>query len=338
MSKSRNSKVSICIPVYNGSDYIAESIHSVLSQTFEDFDLIVCDNCSTDNTGEIVRSFHDPRLRYVRNAENLGLVGNANHCLELSKGEYICIFHHDDVMLPDNLQSKVQLLDEHPDVGFVHSNLIMIDEKGKLLAPQIWNADSRLDYMENGVSLLKKYLSYLPFGASVFIGAVLARRTCYEKVGVFNPVFPHCNDSEMWIRMMLNYKVACIGTPLVKYRVHSVSTSSNWGDYKSLPYLKEHYQLATMVFNKYKDRIPQADILKRKIFFSFGERAMKFANDAIGKGDVFEGKLFFKEAVTFAPDIIKNIIFWKTVLKIAIGSKGVRLIKRLKKHLNPDVH
>ena len=86
MPRSRISKVSVCIPVYNGSAYIAESIDSVLAQTYEDFHLIVCDNCSTDNTGEIVRSYNDQRLTYVRNTENLGLVGNANRCLELSKG------------------------------------------------------------------------------------------------------------------------------------------------------------------------------------------------------------------------------------------------------------
>ena len=84
MIGSHISKVNICIPVYNGSAYIAESINSVLAQTYEDFQLIVCDNCSTDNTGEIVRSFQDPRITYIRNAENLGLVGNANRCLELA--------------------------------------------------------------------------------------------------------------------------------------------------------------------------------------------------------------------------------------------------------------
>ena len=338
MPRSRISKVSVYIPVYNGSAYIAESIDSVLSQTYEDFKLIVCDNCSTDNTEDIVRSFHDPRLKYVRNEENLGLVGNANQCLELSKGEYVCIWHHDDLMLPANLEYKVRLLDEHPGVGFVHSNLILIDEKGEIIAPEIWNEDSRLDYIENGLTLLKKYLSYLPFGASLFIGAVLARRKCYEKVGGFNPEFPHCNDSEMWIRMMLYYNLACIGIPLIKYRAHLTSASSHWGDHMSLPYLKEHYQLATMVFIKYKDQIPQADILKRQISLSFGERALKLANDAIGKGDVFTGKQFFKEAIPFAPDIIKKALFWRTAIKIAIGTKGVRLMQVLKKYLNPDAH
>jgi glycosyltransferase involved in cell wall biosynthesis len=334
MSANHISKVSVCIPVYNGSAYIAESINSVLAQTYTDFQLIVCDNCSTDNTEEIVRSFHDPRLRYVRNDENLGLVGNANRCLELSKGEYICIWHHDDVMLPDNLRRKVHLLDEHPEVGFVHSNLILIDDSGKTVASEIWEASSRLDYIENGLTLLTKYFSKLSLGARLFIGAVLARRICYEKVGGFNPKFPHCNDSEMWMRMMLFYKVACIGTPLVKYRVHPISASSYWGDHSSLPYLKEHYQVAELIFNEYKGEIPQVKILKRNTFLSFGRRALQLANIAMNKGDFYTGKIFFKEALKFSSHIVKKVSFWTTALKIAAGPKGVKFSRTLKKYIN----
>ena len=337
MPRSRISKVSVCIPVYNGSPYRAESIDSVLAQTYEDFHLIVCDNCSTDNTGEIVRSYNDQRLTYVRNTENLGLVGNANRCLELSKGEYVCIWHHDDVMLPDNLECKVHLLDENPEVGFVHSNLILIDDCGETIAPEIWGDGSRRDYIEEGLAVLKKYLSKLPLGARIFIGAVLARRKCYEKVGGFNPEFPHTNDSEMWIRMMLSYNVACIGTPLLKYRVHPISTSSNWGDYTSFSYIKEHYQVARLVLNKYENEIPQVNILKHNTFLSFGERAVHLANIATNNGDFYTAKMFFKESVKFSSHIVKKVSFWKTALKIAAGNQGIKISQVLKKNINASV-
>ena len=338
MSVSTPPKVSVCIPVYNGSAYIAESINSVLDQTYKEFHLIVCDNCSTDNTEEIVRSFNDPRLAYVRNAQNLGSVGNANRCLELSKGEYICIWHHDDVMLPDNLQRKVQLLDEHPEVGIVHSNLILIDDTGKTIAPEIWGESSRHDYIENGLTVLKKYLSKLPLWARFFIGAVLARRKCYEKVGGFNPKFSHCNDSEMWIRIMLFYNVACIGAPLVKYRIHPISASSYWGNHSSLPYLREHYQVARHIFKQYENEIPHADILKNDTFLSFGRRALQLANVAITEGDFFTARIFFKEALKFSPNIVKKASFWKTALKITAGYKGARLSQKFKKYIRSNAH
>ena len=135
---SHGPRVSVCIPVRNGADYIAECLESVLAQTFGDFELLVVDNCSTDDTETIVRRYTDRRLRYIRNAKNLGLVGNANRCLQLASSEYVGLFHHDDVMLPENLARKVSVLDAHPGVGFVHSNVLLIDQKGRRLAGDIW--------------------------------------------------------------------------------------------------------------------------------------------------------------------------------------------------------
>jgi glycosyltransferase involved in cell wall biosynthesis len=228
-------RVSVCVPVYNGAAYIAECLESVLKQTFEDFEVVVCDNCSTDETEAIVRRYADPRIRYVRHPKNLGLVGNANRCLELARGEYVCILHHDDVMLPENLARKVAVLEQHPSVGFVHSNAILIDRQGTVIATDIWAADSRRDYVESGANLFTRFLMRMPFSASIFIGAVMARRSCYQRLGGFRHELPHCNDSEMWMRMLLFFDAACLGEPLVKYRVHPSSTSRAWGDYRSLP-------------------------------------------------------------------------------------------------------
>ena len=330
MTGSLHPKVSVCVPVYNGSEYIAESINSVLDQTYEDFHLVVCDNCSTDNTEEIVRSFRDPRLKYVRNAENLGLVGNANRCLELADGEYICIWHHDDMMLRDNLERKVHLLDEHPKVGFVHSNLIRIDDKGVVVAPEIWNADSRRDYIEDGLTVFRRFLFHLSGGSSIFIGAVLARRKCYEKVGGFNPELPHCNDSEMWMRIMLFYHIACIGTPLVKYRLHPTSTSNNFGDYSSLPYFKEHYLAAKVIFDKYAAHIPKLNERKSQTKRTFSLKALKMAARHIRFNDFYTGKTFLKEAILLNPRVIVTTDFLKSLVKICVGLKGIEIYRNVR--------
>jgi glycosyltransferase involved in cell wall biosynthesis len=333
MNSSLAPKISVCIPVYNGSNYIAESIESVLAQTYKDFELIVVDNCSTDNTKEIVSNFHDPRLNYIRNKKNFGIVVNHNRCLELAKGEYVCIWHHDDVMLPDNLKFKVNLLDEQPEVGFVHSNLIIIDDKGEVVAPEIWYEGSRHDYIEDGLTAFKKYLSYLPYGASLFIGSVLARRSCYEKVGQFSVELPYCLDSEMWLRMMLFYKIACIGTPLVKYRVHQTTASSKKGNYAVVPYVKEHYLTAMMIFNKYNNLIPESHKLKGRVCLSFAERSIKLAKTAIINEDYSTAKSFVKEAIRMSPQILKNPYFWIVAGGISMGPNGFRFYKSIKKVL-----
>ena len=93
-------KVSVCIPTYNGAEFVAKAIESVLAQTFADFELLVVDDSSDDTTVDIVCSFTDPRMRICQNERRLGIPGNWNHCLSLARGEYICLFHQDDVMLP----------------------------------------------------------------------------------------------------------------------------------------------------------------------------------------------------------------------------------------------
>lgn len=323
-------KVSVCVPVYNGSAYIAECIKSIFAQTYKDFRLIVCDNCSTDNTGEIVHSFHDPRLTYVRNNENLGLVGNSNRCLELAEGEYVCILHHDDAMLPDNLERKVRLLDDNLNIGFVHSNIMLIDPQGGVIASNIWEEDSRRDYMEEGLKVFPRYVLKMPLGASIFIGAVLARRECYVRLGGFSPKLPHCSDSEMWMRMLLFYRVACIGSPLVKYRVHPMSTSSNFGDWTSAPYLQEHYLAVKMIFEKYRERIPDLENLTAKVSFAFAEQALRLANIHIGQGEFPIGRILFKEAKRFNPNIFKREAFWMTAAKLTAGPKGVSLYRKIR--------
>lgn len=309
--------VSVCIPVYNGSAYIGASIESVLAQTYRGLQLIVSDNCSTDNTGEIVQKFKDPRICYVRNSTNLGPVANFNRCIELAQGKYICIFHHDDVMMPDNLEQKVRLLEEHPDVGFVHSNLVVIGPKEEVLAPDIWAPDSRKNYIENGETAFVRYLDYLPLGSIMFIGTVVARRICYDRLGGFCTELPHCNDVEMLMRMLLFYNVAFIGQPLVKYRVHQSSASSGFGNYMTIDYLREHFSAVEMIFNKYGHRIPDKSIRERHIKRAFAERALSLARQAFLDGDFSRRREFMRQAVLFFPGIRSTVVFWKAALKHA---------------------
>jgi hypothetical protein len=126
-------------------------------------------------------------------------------------------------MLPENLELKVRLLDDHPEVGFVHSNIFVTDAEGQVITQ--WVEDSRRDYIEDGMKVFHRYITRMDIGALIFIGAVLARRACYEQLGGFRSDLPHTQDNEMWMRMSLFYNVACVGKPLVKWRQHSASAS-----------------------------------------------------------------------------------------------------------------
>ncbi len=128
-------RVSIGLPVYNGENYLNECITSVLSQTYEDFELIISDNASTDNTRAICGEYKaiDKRIRYHRNSENFGYAKNFNTVFELSTGDYFKWISHDDLMHPKFLEVCVGLLDECPDLGVIYPGLAYIDFKGNVV-------------------------------------------------------------------------------------------------------------------------------------------------------------------------------------------------------------
>ncbi len=130
---ARQPRVSIGFPVYNGENYIALALESILAQSFENFELVICDNASTDRTEEICREFakRDHRIRYFRNAENLGASPNHNRTFELSRGEYFKWVSHDDLMCSEYLKECIHILDGDPSVVLCHSLVELIDETGE---------------------------------------------------------------------------------------------------------------------------------------------------------------------------------------------------------------
>lgn len=324
-------RVSVCMPVYNGASYIQEAIASILAQTYRDFELIVGDNCSTDRTADIVAQFGDPRIRYERNEKNLGAAGNANRCLDRARGEYVSIFHHDDVMLPENLESKVRVLDLHPNVGFVHSNMSLIDPSGAVVMPHSWSESARRDSVDDGVSIFRSTLERVHLGSSIFIGTVLARRSCYVQLGKFRPDLPHCHDTELLLRLPLYHDVACLGTPLVKYRVHPTSASSAFGDYESIGYLAEHYEAASAIFREHRGRIPDAQTLGMHMARAFAERALDLAAKAFRDGDDDTGRECMRQARRMLSGVWKRRKFWEVAGRRVAGPRFMPLFRAMKR-------
>lgn len=218
-------KISVTIPAYNGEAYISEAIQSALNQSFRDFELLVVDDCSTDKTLEIARSFSDPRLRVTRNDEQKGLPGNWNRCLSLSRGELICIFHQDDVMLPENLERKVRLLSSDPGVGLVHSSADMIVEPAAPSVPVEWIEKSFEDFVIDGQEYFFKLLFH---GNLICASTVVARRQRLVDLGGFDEELGYTSDYEMWMKMCVGGRVAFFSQPLVRYRWHARNASHDY--------------------------------------------------------------------------------------------------------------
>lgn len=215
-------KVSVCIPTYNRSQYLREAIESVLMQSFTDFELIICDNASVDDTSEIVNSFSDVRILYHRNPKNIGSFKNHNLCLKLAKGEYITIFHDDDIMEPENLIQKVSFLDVNSNISLVSSNVNIIDENGNHVRVY-W--DKNIDH--NDLKNTKSYFERLFLeGNHIIFSSVMIRKVCVDFIGEFEEI-PYC-DWEYWMRVSLFYDLAYLKEPLLKYRSHFSNDSHRY--------------------------------------------------------------------------------------------------------------
>jgi glycosyltransferase involved in cell wall biosynthesis len=140
-------RLSIGLPVYNGENYIKEALDSILAQTFEDFEVIISDNASTDRTGEICREYaaRDPRVKYYRNDVNKGASPNFNQVFALSSGQYFKWAAHDDLLAPDFFVRCVEVLDSDPSVILCYSKIIKIDENGNHVGTYDHDNSMKLD-------------------------------------------------------------------------------------------------------------------------------------------------------------------------------------------------
>lgn len=132
--------MTIGLPVYNGGNYLTEALESIQAQTFTDFELVICDNCSTDDTEAICRDFaeSDPRIRYYRNERNLGAARNYNRTLELARAPYFRWACHDDRLAPRCLEACVEVLDQNPNVVLAYPQNQIIDGAGREIETPDW--------------------------------------------------------------------------------------------------------------------------------------------------------------------------------------------------------
>jgi glycosyltransferase involved in cell wall biosynthesis len=217
-SQPRNPRVSIGLPVFNGERYLKFALDSILAQTFGDFELIVCDNASTDATQTIALEFasRDPRIRYHRNDTNLGVNANHNLSFDLAKGEYFRWAGSDDICAPTMLEKYVQFLDGHPDYILCYGRTQLIDENGSLLKEYDDGLDLQFDRPSKRLSQLLYQLRMV----NVTYG--LIRATALRKTDLF-PNYPS-SDSVLLAQMAMLGRFCQIPELLFSRRVHSQMT------------------------------------------------------------------------------------------------------------------
>ena len=208
-------KVSFIVPCYKLASFLPACLGSILQQTCKDFEILVMDDCSPDNTAEVMKSYDDARIRYIRNDPNLGHLRNYNKGIGLCRGAYIWLISADDYLRsPYILERYTALLDSRSKVGYVFCPGFGVrDGRETEVFGQLCRRMDR-DRVLSGETLLSKLLH----GNFVAAPSGLARRECYEKAGAFPLDMPWCGDWYLWCLFALYFEVGYFAEPMVCYR------------------------------------------------------------------------------------------------------------------------
>ncbi|MDQ8004976.1 MAG: glycosyltransferase [Pedobacter sp.] len=210
-------EVSVFIAAYNAERYLAEAIISILRQTFTDFEIIIVNDGSTDQTSKVVQKFSDNRIRYYENEKNMGLVFTRNRLKTLAEGKYIAILDSDDIAHIDRIKLQHDYLSANPDVVLCGGHGRQIDENG--------NFEGKLIEVISGVDLGPYLLLRNPFINS----STMFRRDTFMSIGGYRD-FPIAEDYDCFVRMSEMGVVTNLDSILVDYRIHGTNTTTIYAD------------------------------------------------------------------------------------------------------------
>ena len=282
-------EISVCLPTHNGSKYLGEAIASILEQTRSDFEVIVVDDGSTDGTDAVIESFQDARIQLFRNPNRLGVVGTWNRCIELSRGQYVCIFPHHDLMMPENLAHKTSILDKHRNVGFVYSSARQMDAASVIREGS--TASPNRERIRTGSETFKLLLLG---GEMICSPTVMVRRECYETLGGFDSRLPLTAGSEMWMRIALFNDIAYLAEPLVTHRPRNENGATHATGVEAL---KQHYLAKRIVLDDYTARIQGIDTFRSRLVQEYTQQALQQARHHYRQQQYEEAKGYLAFAV-----------------------------------------
>lgn len=206
-----NPKITVLMPVFNGEKYINQAVDSILNQTSKDFEFLIINDGSSDNTAEILRNYNDHRIRIIHNEKNIGLTRSLNKGIKLSQGEYIARMDADDISLPTRLERQVKFLQENMKIALLGTFSHLIDDKGRIIGGL---------YKPTDYHIIKKDLKHIN---SFVHGSVMIRKEPLLTIGKYDVFFKRAQDYDLWLRLSQEHPVVNLPEYLYKHRIHNES-------------------------------------------------------------------------------------------------------------------
>ncbi|MEG3930308.1 glycosyltransferase, partial [Microcoleus sp. T3_B1] len=215
---------------YNHEKFVAETIQSVLDQTYQDFEFIITDDGSPDRTVDVIKKFDDPRIKLFCFPQNQGACAAMNNCINEAKGEYIAVINSDDAWLPEKLEKQVSFLDEHQEIGAVFTYTQIMDENSNDFPDQEhFYKKVFIQPNRNRFQWLKHFFFS---GNCLCHPSVLIRKQCYAVTGVYDERYAQLPDWDFWIRLCMRYDIHILPENLTKFRllINEANASGNRTD------------------------------------------------------------------------------------------------------------
>jgi glycosyltransferase involved in cell wall biosynthesis len=203
-------RITVLMPVYNAERFLREAIDSILSQSYRNFEFLIIDDGSTDRSAELVKSYNDPRIRFIQNEHNLGVSATLNKGIDLARTDLIARMDADDISYPKRLQKQYEYMLVHPDCALLSTWCRVVTEDRQFV---------RLERYRT-----KFYYYNLTFECVIYHPTIMFRKSMIEEVGKYS--MPHSEDFDLFWRTSIHYKISNLMEPLLDYRMSSTSLNS----------------------------------------------------------------------------------------------------------------
>lgn len=217
-----SSLVTVGVPLYNGSQFIKETLERILAQDYNNIEVLVSDDCSSDNSIEIVESINDPRIRIIKNDSNVGISENWNRLVKCAKGDYFILICQDDYILPGAIRAKAEILDKNPDVNIVFSSSYVMNSKGKkLLYRRPYKKSQKLEgsLVQKELFVKRNFFAEPPNN--------MMRKSAMNQIGEYDKNLWYTVDWDYYIRILGTGNAYYIDYPYEGFRISISSTSGS---------------------------------------------------------------------------------------------------------------
>jgi hypothetical protein len=319
------SSVDVIVPCYRYGHFLEECVRSVLTQTGPDVRILILDDASPDHTAEVGAKLAaaDERVTFRRHSVNQGHIATYNEGIEWVSGDYMVLLSADDCLLPGALRRAVDVLDAHPELGFVFGKVVERDSSYSAASVGEPGAFSTTVRILTGLEFIQ--LS----GPTNIVRtpSVLVRTSLQKQLGGYSPALPHSGDMEMWLRFAAYASVGVLSSYQALYRRHAANMSLAYMDRGWMPDLTQRKAAFDAFFEAHGHRLPDADALRGRLMYSLATCALGFASRMFNEGQLDSCTELIGLASDISPRIHGSWPWLKLACKRTLGFKAWSLLR-----------